>query len=212
MNPILDFGIGWVFSSDIATNILKSRSNEKCPSISGKRHCLCFSLGFSCLILSRELKILQKMWRTVCLRDRVSTWGLPSPVAPFPSMDGSSHSLVTPYSFPATQSQAQSIFSEIIQLVPIELLAVLKTPLSGDQRRGEVVPSLCPQTCGISCREFHPGASSLQECWLLHLYIQIAGVCKLDCPLFFESPHILPFLTDFLKGLQNSSNVCLCAA
>lgn len=32
MNPILDFGIVWVFSSDIASNILKPRSNVKCSS------------------------------------------------------------------------------------------------------------------------------------------------------------------------------------
>lgn len=49
--------------------------------------------------------------------------------------------------------------------------------------------------------------SGLQECWLLHLFIQIAGICEPACSS--ESPRVLPFLVDFLKELQDDGNVCL---
>lgn len=173
---------------------------------------LCF-LGFFMSSLIQRTQTLPKLWRTVHVQDKCPL-GLPSPAAPFPSMWWSKHSVPSQFSTPHSKHKASSLkwfnLSSLTKL-PSVLKATqschLRHPWSQVWETEEEVrrrPVSCLETCGILCKEFY---LPLQECWLLHLFIQIAGMCELACSS--ESPCVLPFLVDFLKELQDGGNVCL---
>lgn len=177
MNPILDFwnSLGFQFRCCFQY----SKTQKHCemlqfPSISGKGHCLCVSHGFSCRILSRELRYSGSCGGLYLYEtEYMSTWGVSSPAAPFSSMWWSVP-FSTPHSFLATEPRTKQLLWNDSPRPHWLSCCLCSTPLNyvqdtpevkcGRLKKRWVAPSLCPQTCRLSYKEFHPLFRSAGSC------------------------------------------------